>query len=114
MYKYIHDVGNRVVYQMPSEPTVREKMDGHGKRIGWSAEMEIVITRADNKLNGNQWQHATSSYPNQHLDAHYTKEHVISYFLMHHAPHGEAISQEQYAGLQAQYEAIARGQSGDY
>lgn len=113
MYKYIHDSKDRIVYQIPNEPMVIEMTDRRGNRVGWSAKMEILITRADNKLNGHRWQHATSSYPSQPFDAHYTREDVISYFLMHHAPNGESISREQYEGLQAQYEAIARSQSGE-
>lgn len=109
MYKYIHDAAARTVYQIPSEPTIIEEKNKRGKRVSWSANMKILITRADNKLNGNRWKHATSSYPTQSFHAHYTKENVVSYFLMHHAPNGEFISPEQYAELQSQYEAIARG-----
>jgi hypothetical protein len=113
MHKYIHDAMARVVYEIPHEPTVIDQKDNRGRRVSWSVSMEIRITRADNKLNGNRWEHATSAYPTQSFDAHYTKEEVISYFLMHHEPTGESISREQYMELQAQYEAIARERSGE-
>jgi len=61
MYKYLHDAKNRVVYQIPSKPRVIEQKDRGGKRTGWSINMEIRITRADNKLNKNQWLHPISS-----------------------------------------------------
>ena len=111
MYKYIHDVGARIVFQMTSEPMVIEQKDRQGNRVGWSANMEILITRSDNTPNGNRWKYATSEYPTQSFVARYTNENVISYFLMRHAPNGESISREQYAELQSQYEAIALGQS---
>lgn len=110
MYKYLHDAKNRIVYQVPAEPDVNEQKDRRGRRTGWSVNMRVLITRADNKLNGNQWQHATSSYPRQAFDAHYEKSQVISYFLMHHTPDGDPISQEEYVELQAQYDRFARNQ----
>lgn len=113
MYKYIHDAQNRVVYKIPNEPTVIDQNDKHGKRTGWSVNMEILITRADNRLNSHRWQHPISAYPSQSFDAHHTKEEVISHFLMSHEPDGDDISLEQYTALQAQYEAIARNQPND-
>lgn len=110
MYKYLHDATARIVYQLPSEPIIIEQKDRYGKRTGWSADIEIRITRADNKLNNSQWQHATSSNPNQYFDAHYHRAQVVSYFLMHHTPIGEDITQEQYTELQNEYEKLARKQ----
>lgn len=111
MYKYIHDAAARVVYRFPSEPDVSEEKDWRGKRVAWHARMEILITRADNTLTGNTWQHATSDCPTQSFDPGYTKDRVVSYFLMRHEPNGETISEEQYEALQSQYESAARGQT---
>lgn len=108
MYSYKHDIGNRIVYQFPSEPVVTQQTDRHGKTSGWLVSMQVVITRADNILNGNQWQEATSSYPSQPFDAHYRKDEVIAYFFMRHTPEGEVVTAGEYAELQASYEAIAR------
>ena len=111
MYKYRHDIANRTVYRFPSEPTVLEQRDKKGNRTGWSVKMAIDITRADNKLNGSQWKHATSAYPSQQFDPHYkTKAEVVSYFLMRHAPDGGEITEEQYELVQANYEHFARTQ----
>jgi len=113
MYKYIHDASARTVYKMPTEPEVSVKNDSRGRRTGWSANMEIHITRADNKFIDHRWQHDILLHPRDPFDAHYTKEEVISYFLSNHTPDGEDISLEQYIELHAQYEAIARNSSSE-
>lgn len=96
------------VYQLPSEPDVTEQKDKKGRRTGWSIRMQITITRKDNRLIGNQWEHPTTSYPKQQFDAHYTRESAASYFLMHHKPDGEEISEERYLELRATYQSAAR------
>lgn len=107
-YKYIHDAGNGVVYRLPTDLTVSEQRDRKGKRIGWSVRMEIEITRADNRLINNQWEHPIASIPEQHFDDRYSQEQVISYFHMHHDPHGDEISEDTYSALKQEYEAKAR------
>lgn len=108
MYRYIHDPPNRIVYKYPGEPNVRERTNARGRRTDWFVSMDVLITRADNKLNGNQWLHATSDHPNQYLGAQYTREQVVSFFMMRHAPRGEEISEAEYERLSNQYEAEAR------
>lgn len=110
MYKYVHDVANRIVYRYPVSPNIRETLDGRGKvkrRTGWSADMEISITRADNRL-AIQWEKSIAEYPTQFFDAHYSRDQVIYYFLMHHAPDGNEIGEQEYSQLQQAYEAEAR------
>lgn len=107
MYEYLHDVTNQTVYQVPTHPEISEKRDRRGKRTGWTVTMQILITRADNKLNGNQWEHPTSSYPLQHFSAHHEKEQVVSSFLIRHMPAGKRITHEEYVELHAAYQRIA-------
>ena len=114
MYKYIVDAEARIVFQIPSEPMVIEQKDRRGKTRGWSVNVDIIIIRADNTLNGNRWQHGTSSYWNQSFDARYTQDNFVSYFLMRPAPNGESIPRKQYLELQSQYEVIVLGQPDEY
>ena len=65
-------------------------------------------TRADNELTLNRWKYASSDYPTQTLPAHYQRDQVVSYFLIHHAPRGEDITEDEYRVLHAEYEAAAR------
>lgn len=109
MFKFVHDEANKIVYRYPTEPTVIETTSGRNKkRIGWNVHMEMSITRADNSLNGHRWDKPTSEHVRQSFDAHYTRDQVISYFHMHHAPDGDEISEDVYVSLQAAYEAEAR------
>jgi hypothetical protein len=57
--------------------------------------MEISITRADNRL-AIRWEKPIAEYPTQFFDAHYSRSQVISYFLMHHAPDGNEIGEQEY------------------
>lgn len=108
MNQYLHDATNRIVYQVSDEPTVVEQTSNRGLRTGCTVRMEIRITRADNKLVGTQWQHATSAYPTQTFGPHWSKEQAISFFLNRHTPQGIPITREQFDQLQSQYEAIAQ------
>ena len=56
----------------------------------------------------NQWKHKTSDYPGQSFEPRYRRDEVISYFLMHHAPAGDDITEAEYVALHAQYDAAAR------
>lgn len=108
-YKYIHDAENRVVFRFPINPTVSEQKDNKGRRISWSVQMEIEITRADNRLVNNRWEHPIASFPQQHFEAQrYSQERVISYFHMHHDPRGEELSEDAYSSLKQEYETMAR------
>ena len=49
MYKYIHDIENRIVYRHPEEPNVQEEKDRKGNRIGWWISMTVDITKAENR-----------------------------------------------------------------
>jgi hypothetical protein len=114
MFKFVHDEANKIVYRYPTEPAVEETTGrGSRKRIGWSVHMEMSITRADNRLHGNQWEKPTSVLIRQSFDANHTRDQVISYFHMHHAPDGIEISEEAYVSLQAAYEAEASGSLGN-
>lgn len=107
VYKFVHDAASRIVYRYPAAPDVQEKTDKRGRRTDWYVTMDVLITRADNKLIGNRWQHATSDYPRQYLGAQYTREQAVTYFMMHHAPRGDEISETEYEKLHAEYEAEA-------
>ena len=107
IYNYIHDKSNRTVYKFPISPNITEQKDRRGNRTEWIADMAMCITRADNKLNQNQWLHATSDYPRQHLDPKYTKDRVIYYFLRRHIPPGETISETEYVAIHQEYEDLA-------
>lgn len=107
-FKHKHHAGNEVVYRFPINPKVSEQRDRKGERINWSVRMEIEITRADNRLINNRWEYPVASFPEQHLDARYSREQVISYFHMHHSPHGDEISEDAYKVLKQEYEAKAR------
>jgi hypothetical protein len=108
VYEYHHDLAAQTVYKFPSQPSVTETKDGRGRRTGWYGSMEILITRAENKLHGNQWEHATSDYPTQHFKPDYTRESAMAYFLGNHAPGGESISEGEYVSLRDKYDAMAR------
>lgn len=108
MYEYRHDIAARTVYKFPSQPNVTKTKDKRGRHAGWHVSMEIQITRAENKLRGNQWEHATSAYPSQHFTERDTREAAVSYFRMNHAPEGDAITADEYDFLKRQYDAIAR------
>lgn len=108
MYRYVHDEERRIVYKFRAEPDVSEKTDRRGRRTDWYVRLEIEITRADNKLLRNQWQHRTSDYPDQYLGAQYTREQAVSYFMSRHTPKGAEIDESEYDRLQAEYEAEAR------
>lgn len=106
--KYIHDAENEAVYCFPICPEFLEQFDKKRKRTGGSVRMKIDITRADNRLIGNQWAHPVASFPKQSFDERYSPKQVISYFHMHHDPHGDEISEDAYIVLKQKYEAKAR------
>jgi hypothetical protein len=111
MFKFVHDAQSRTVYRYPAGPNIRETVGGRGrvkKRTGWDVDMWIDITRADNRLVLNQWEHKIGEVPTQSFDSRYDREQAISYFLMHHAPRGAEITESEYERLQAEYEAEAR------
>lgn len=107
MYKYVHDAESRIVYQYSAQPAVQERTDKRGKRTDWFVTMDVLITRADNKLRNNQWQYATSGNPRQYMGAQYTREQVTSFFMIRHVPPGLEISRADYEIIRAQYEAEA-------
>lgn len=108
MYRYIHDASKQTVYRLPISPSIIRRTDKRGCHIDWFISMNIEITRADNKLTRNQWQHRVLDPVSQSLRPEYSEEQAISYFKMHHTPDGEEISEEEYTQLQAQYEQAAR------
>ena len=108
MYKYIHDIENRIVYRHPEEPNVQEEKDRKGNRTGWWISMTVDITKAENKLHNNQWDYPTSAYPRQHLHVQYPKEIAIYHFMNNHAPRGAEILQAEYEKLHTEYDAEAR------
>lgn len=109
MYKFIHDEASKMVHRFLAEPTVTERTAGKKrKRIGWDVFLEVETTRADNKLNGNRWEKLCGDLLRQSFDAHYTRDQVISHFYRNHIPDGIEISEQEYLGLQAKYEAEAR------
>jgi hypothetical protein len=73
------------------------------KKIYHYVQMEISITRADNELAGHRWKHPTSDYPSFTYDDRYSADEAERYFMLHYAPRGEAISEEQYEILVSQY-----------
>jgi hypothetical protein len=107
MNQYRHNAVGQTVYKFPKEPNVTERKNGHGHRTGWLCTLDVTITRADNKLTGSQWEHATSAHLPQDLDPRYTREQAVSFFMMRHAPKGETLSEAEYLELHDRYEALA-------
>ena len=108
MYEYRHDSTNQTVFKFRSQPDVHEVKDGHGRRTAWSVSMAVEITRADNKLHHNQWQHPVRPVFSEQFDPRDSHEDAIGYFMVNNAPEGETISEEQYRARHDQYDALAR------
>ena len=107
MYTYRHDQVNKSIYKFAA-PNVQEDGSKRGQIEGWKISMEILITRADNKLRQNQWEHATSAYPSQYFPAtQHTKDRSIAFFLRNHAPRGIDIDEVEYNSLHGEYHSIA-------
>lgn len=108
-WTYYHDEPNQTVMAMRSDPSVHEQKDKRGRRAGWFVSSDVEITRADNVLlrPTHQWKYPVRSNPSQHFDAHYSREDVVHYFHVHHAPNLPQIDEATYVTLKAKYEAQA-------
>jgi hypothetical protein len=97
--KYIYDPEALTAYQFPNEPRVTEECDRKGKRTGWRVEMEVEITKRDNRLIGNRWVDPVADFPTQQFAPHYNRDQVISYFHVNHDPRGVEISEQEYRAV---------------
>jgi len=112
-FQYFHDEAFGIVYRIPKQPQIYEKLDKYSQTIiAWTVRMEIEITRTDNVLlDNNTWKYAVSEYPEQHFENignRYNEERVISYFYRRHAPKALEIGEDRYMALRKKYENIAR------
>lgn len=106
---YLHDSKEKIVYRMPSKPTVIKDIDKRGRSLGMVLDVTIEITSANNRLlNGNRWQMDTTSFIRENFDSRYDVERATSYFYLRNTPKGERISDVLYHELKAQYEVEAR------
>lgn len=101
--RYIHDTENRILYRFPASPEIEEQTDRRGQRTGWAVRMEIVMTRAQNRLVDGRLEHASSEYPEQHFLRHYERAQALSFFNGRHTPKGNEISQSEYERLLSEY-----------
>jgi len=108
MYEYRHDSAKQRVFKFPSQPDVHEVKDGRGRRPAWAISMAVEVTRADNKLNQNQWQHPVLPVFSEQFNPNDSREDAIGYFMVNNSPEGETISEEQYHALYDKYNALAR------
>jgi hypothetical protein len=83
---------------MPTQANIVENL-GHG----WSIDMEIILTRADNVLVNNHWLYPCAEYPKQTFKARYTKDLALSYFYDQHTPKYEEIDKTLYQSLTVKY-----------
>jgi hypothetical protein len=104
-FKYVHDAVKEIVYRFPVEPKIQQRKKG--RILGaWVVSMDIDITRADNRLDGNRYQFATTDRPCQYFENNrYSRDRMISHFLTHHEPIGEKITEDIYMMLRQKYEA---------
>ncbi len=111
-YKYYHDAELKAVYRVPLTPQVNATMDKLKRNIiGWSVNMTIEITRADNVPTSGRWKYPTTDYPTQYFENignRYNRKMVIDYFHRHHDPKGEEISEDEYVSLKKTYEEQSR------
>lgn len=109
-FKFYHDLAGKSVFRMQSPPTVVEKTGKAGKRIGWTVQAEIEITRADNVLlANNQWKYRICAFPQQHFDGKDDRRSVVASFQTQHVPNFPEIDQETYNRLREKYEQEAKG-----
>lgn len=106
---YYHDAVNKVVKAMRADPSVFEKKDKRGRRTGWHVGSEIRITRADNKFlsSTHRWKYPVCEHPYQSFDSKDSREDVLHYFFVNHAPNLTEIDAMEYERLRQEYKAQA-------
>ena len=109
MYKYFHDADKRIVYKIPERPSVIDmKDDNTGRRNSWFVDMEVHITRADNKMVNGRWQHNVFLHPSHSYEPNEKRDDAEFYFLQSNRPKGVEILEAEYEWLHIEYEAEAR------
>jgi hypothetical protein len=102
-YAYIHSQDERRVFKVPLQPQVT----GDNKR-GFTLSMSFSDIRAENRmLPTGQWEFAVRPYVSQSFDPRYTKEEAIDWFMNRHRPKGRAISEQEFALYEAEYQQRA-------
>lgn len=107
-YKYFHNLKNRTVCRV-EDPSTHESKSSQGEHRGWYISTRVLITRADNVLEGSRWKYPTSGVPHDNFGKRYSKEDVIMYFMGRVcADYGSEISSDEYEKLKERYETEAK------